>query len=117
MSESMTGVAHRAGLRIVHLAGLKELRDSRALAFYKRCRDEHGDEIVLWLGPETQLLKTLDIEEDAGFLFQLSTEAKTKVIRRMTEMYRKAMDAPCTAAAYFTFDAACLKALKEAFNG
>lgn len=114
LSEYMAGVAHRAGLRIVHLAGLRELHDSRALEFYKRCRDEHGDEIVIWLGPDTQLLNELKIDEDGGFLFQLSQEAKKKVIRRMTEIYCKAMGAPCTAAAYFTLDAVCLKALKEA---
>jgi len=114
LSEYMAGVAHRAGLRIVHLAGLTELRDRRALEFYRRCRKEHGDEIVLWLGPEPQLLRELEIEEDSGFLFQLSTEAKKKAIRRMTDIYREAMDAPCTSAAYFTLDSVCLKALKEA---
>jgi len=114
LSEYMAGVAHRAGLRIIHLASLRELRDSRALEFYKRCRDKHGDEIVVWLETDTQLMNELKIEEDSGFLFQLSTEAKKKVIRRMTEIYRNALGAPCTSAAYFTLDAVCLKALKEA---
>lgn len=114
LSADMVGIAHRAGLRVIHLVELPELRDKRALTFLKRCRDEHGDEIVMWLAPSTQLLDELGISDEAGFLVQLPQEAKTKVLRKMAEIYRQALGAPLTAAAYFTLDAGCLRALKEA---
>jgi len=106
--------AHEAALKVTHAVGPAQARRpecTRQLAGY---RDEFGDEIVMWLGPDAEMLDECGVTENPQFFCYFSREAKRKLARAMVELYREAFAAPFTAAAYFNLDAYSLRVLKEA---
>ena len=110
----MAKCAHEAGLKITHAVSPEKARQSEVAAELADYRNRFGDEVVLWLQPDGEMLDACGVTENPQFFCYFSREAKRKLARAMVELYREVFGGRFEAAAYFNLDAFSLGALKDA---